>query len=284
MDRNCKIFQDLLPAYIEKITSEETNIFMEEHLKNCEDCRKVYDEMTSDLEKETVKNVEIVKTIKKYKRKIKILKIFIILIILAIILTILGVIGFKFFVVKNALLKNIDNYATGNFRIEEYEESIDKEQNSTITYLGESKLKKVKGGKVLEYWEKNEHYFIDEDSKTYYIVNEEISKNDYLNIPILIIDGMDELIENRKVKNLEVLKFVLFKENLIVRIEPFRSKSYYVIKSSRFGNEIFLDKNTFFAERIVENGKSKEYRTLTSSVSWYQVTKPDLTGYTLVEK
>ena len=37
--KNCKIVQDLLPNYIEKLTSDETNIFIEKHLKECEDCK-----------------------------------------------------------------------------------------------------------------------------------------------------------------------------------------------------------------------------------------------------
>ena len=39
-NKECKIVQDLLPNYIEKLTNEETNKFIEEHLKNCEDCKK----------------------------------------------------------------------------------------------------------------------------------------------------------------------------------------------------------------------------------------------------
>ena len=35
--RDCKIIQDLLPNYIEKLTNEETNNFIEEHLKECID-------------------------------------------------------------------------------------------------------------------------------------------------------------------------------------------------------------------------------------------------------
>mgnify|MGYP005781830921 CR=1 FL=1 len=43
--RDCKIVQDLLPNYIEKLTNEETNAFIEEHLKNCVDCKKLLGNM-----------------------------------------------------------------------------------------------------------------------------------------------------------------------------------------------------------------------------------------------
>ena len=50
-NKECKIVQDLLPNYIEKLTNEETNKFIEEHLKNCEDCKKNYDDMKESLNK-----------------------------------------------------------------------------------------------------------------------------------------------------------------------------------------------------------------------------------------
>ena len=48
-ERDCKIVQDLLPNYIEKLTNEETNKFIEEHLKTCEECKKIYDNMKNIL-------------------------------------------------------------------------------------------------------------------------------------------------------------------------------------------------------------------------------------------
>lgn len=287
MDKNCKIFQDLLPAYIDKLTSEETNAFMEEHLNSCEECKKAYEEMTADIEKDAVKNTEVIKTIKKYKRKIRNLKILIWTAVIAVILVILSWIGFRFYVVRNALVHNIDYDATGfNFRLEEYDESIERYKTHYTTFVGEGALKKVYGDKLLEYWnwELPEHYYIDEDTKTYYIVYEDFYQNIGLNIPICVIDGMYELVQNGKVKNFEVLKFILFTKDLKIQIEPFRSKPYFVIKNDKLNNKIYLDMDTFFAERVVNHGHSKEYRTLTSSVSWYDVSKPDLTGYTLVEK
>ena len=38
--RNCKIVQDLLPNYIDGLTNEETNLFIENHLKECSVCKK----------------------------------------------------------------------------------------------------------------------------------------------------------------------------------------------------------------------------------------------------
>ena len=43
MESKCKIVQDLLPTYIESLTSEETTNFIEEHLNSCNECKKIYD-------------------------------------------------------------------------------------------------------------------------------------------------------------------------------------------------------------------------------------------------
>ena len=38
--KNCKIVQDLLPNYIEKLTNNETNKYIESHLNECSECKK----------------------------------------------------------------------------------------------------------------------------------------------------------------------------------------------------------------------------------------------------
>lgn len=64
----CSIFQDLLPNYIEKLTSDDTNIAIYEHLDTCEDCKKVYEQMVADIgNPEKVPVIEL-KFLKKVKR------------------------------------------------------------------------------------------------------------------------------------------------------------------------------------------------------------------------
>lgn len=40
---------DLLPLYIDQMTSEETNKVIEEHLASCEECQKIYHEMGTNI-------------------------------------------------------------------------------------------------------------------------------------------------------------------------------------------------------------------------------------------
>lgn len=281
---DCKIVEDLLPAYIDSLLSEESKTFVEEHLKTCETCQKSYQGMTSTIQKEEIQNTENIKIIKKYKRKIKILKVLVALFILAILVFFLSHISSQYLIVKNALVRNV-NYsnACGNFRMEEYEESIEKNSEHVTTYFAENKMKKVKGNEVLEYWEGNEHYYIDSKNKTYSIKKENILENNNINIPILVLPEMENLIDDKGIHTISILGF-LFDSNITIQKEAFRAKEYYVIKDTQKGIKIFLDKDTFFAERVVESPQhTTEYRTLTSSVSWYEVTKPDLSSYTLVE-
>lgn len=64
----CSIVQDLLPNYIEKLTSDDTNHAIEQHLDTCEDCKKVYEQMAADIgNTEKVPVIEL-KFLKKVKR------------------------------------------------------------------------------------------------------------------------------------------------------------------------------------------------------------------------
>lgn len=46
---NHSVFKDLVPSYIEHLTSKETNQQMEQHMKQCEDCRQYVKDMQEDL-------------------------------------------------------------------------------------------------------------------------------------------------------------------------------------------------------------------------------------------
>ena len=65
----CEIIRDLLPLYIDGLTSKESNQEIEKHLKNCEECQKYYQEMTGDIDNFSVITNEDVNLIKKIKKK-----------------------------------------------------------------------------------------------------------------------------------------------------------------------------------------------------------------------
>ncbi len=43
---NCNVIQDILTLYIDDSVSDDTKALVEEHLQNCEGCRRLYNELT----------------------------------------------------------------------------------------------------------------------------------------------------------------------------------------------------------------------------------------------
>lgn len=65
--KQCKIIYDLLPNYIDNLTSEETNKYIEEHLEKCPDCLNTLNNMQGEIKLEKIdKNIEI-NALKKVK-------------------------------------------------------------------------------------------------------------------------------------------------------------------------------------------------------------------------
>ena len=70
----CEIIQDLLPSYIDELTSDVTNREVEAHMEGCEQCRNVFRQMKApDIE--TTENEEkeidfLKKTKKKHRRNL----------------------------------------------------------------------------------------------------------------------------------------------------------------------------------------------------------------------
>ena len=91
----CAIVRDLLPLYVDGLTSAETSAAIEEHLKNCEDCRKVLNEMTRALmavKNEQKEEIDYLKKVKKRNHK-KIAAA-----VLAAVLVLIGLLGTKIFI------------------------------------------------------------------------------------------------------------------------------------------------------------------------------------------
>lgn len=67
----CEIIRDLLPNYIEELTSEESNHVIEEHLQTCPDCKKYLEEMQSGITTPEPAEVDIkqINPFKKLKKR-----------------------------------------------------------------------------------------------------------------------------------------------------------------------------------------------------------------------
>ena len=112
--KDCKVVQDLLPNYIEKLTNEETSKYIEAHLKECNECKAMFDNMKKEIKLNINKRDEReVKYIKKFSNKMKRLKF----ILLAIIMVFLIIIGRKAIILKT-MQDNVMKYKDQtNFQI-----------------------------------------------------------------------------------------------------------------------------------------------------------------------
>lgn len=66
----CKIIQDLLPLYCDKLTSDESNEEIEKHLLECETCNEIYEDMCvkEEIDIDIKKTEKDIKPLKKIKR------------------------------------------------------------------------------------------------------------------------------------------------------------------------------------------------------------------------
>ena len=120
--KECKIFRDLFPSYIDGLTNEATNQYIEDHLKECDECKKVLGNMQRELKSSiTLKKSEEVKYIKKFSNRIKTLKTILLVILLIVIMSI----G-RNIVIIVSLNNKISNYASStNYYIKAYNYSAD---------------------------------------------------------------------------------------------------------------------------------------------------------------
>lgn len=68
----CEIIRDLLPSYIDGLTSDESNRAVEEHLYGCEECQELLDQMKQDIRdpQQIEVNKKKIKPFKKVKKMV----------------------------------------------------------------------------------------------------------------------------------------------------------------------------------------------------------------------
>lgn len=69
MKTTCSVIQDLLPNYIDRVTSEETNCLIEKHLEECDECRKEYEAMKLPIDEEVLEDIDFLKKVKRKNKK-----------------------------------------------------------------------------------------------------------------------------------------------------------------------------------------------------------------------
>ncbi len=275
-EKECKLVQDLLPNYIEKLTSEESNKIIEEHLRECPECRKILENMQNDIglkSKEQCKKET--KYMKKYNSKLKILK-FLGLILLIIVLT---------FVINTTRKYIILNDLYNKAKIYEIKEDAD---NYHITQIG---IKKGIISYVEEYAKEDKRirYHSSYSNNEKGSLKREISYKDTKESFELREDGENKTkenitpIEKLVVQNTDMTLDSSFSTAMHSKVEKikFRDKECYLVQQYLW--EYIIEADTGILLRMVseyeEESIIQEYYKEIGNVQDSDVARPDTTGY-----
>lgn len=169
-NRDCKIVQDLLPNYIENLTDEVTNEYIEEHIATCAECAQMLKNMNGDLKLEQINQDHEIKYLDGLRRRVRRT----ILIVALVIMVIAG--GVVGYVYKKSQ-KQVSNYTF--LRMDYIIEKEEAEMEGTLIAVFNERgiCKSVRG--VEPYRE--ERYQSKKDSKDNYTNLKVLNNNIYYN-------------------------------------------------------------------------------------------------------
>ena len=288
MSNKCKIVQDLLPNYIEKVTSEETNDFVEKHLNQCENCTKVYNEMKSNLDIDETYVDEGVEYMKKFNKQVKHLKTWkkVLIIIALIIAVILGIILYRY-----SILIKISNLHKKSNEIKNIHYTYESSDEIITEFWRKDNLIKTEittsGEKRVAFWKNinsKETYMILYKDKKY------LKGPDwYPTVGLPITDFYEDSI-------IEKIKFSI-NPSISLKTINYENKKCYQIKYKQegipFDRESIYEKDTGFLRYSSglaskkqgqgwENTENK-YKYEVNKVTDKDVEKPDLNQYEYIE-
>ena len=118
MKHECHYVRDVLPLYLENMVSAETGAFVEEHLKNCTECAKEFEDMKAGTKAETVSSEtqnrleeEVLKSMQAIRKRFR-KKAFRVGAVIAAVVVTLGVLLHIFPVYRMAYIGLNDFYST----------------------------------------------------------------------------------------------------------------------------------------------------------------------------
>ena len=273
--KDCKIVQDLLPNYIESLTNEETNKFIDEHIKECNECQKTFENMKKDFEANTTKRDEReVKYIKKYSNKMKLLKT-----ILLVIIVIYVIVIARRTIIMTSLSKKVnknqsyDNYYARLYSYQGDTLTITESYNKGKDYLTMF-TRMVNGNEIqkITYYKKdNEQFAVIEAGGKRTVLDSEKMLGGNIAPVTYVSDGF----------------FANLQYALITGIESTycNGKECYIIKGSSY--ERYIDKETGFAVRDIEKSNKEVSRQTDIGVDYdykfnivtdNDIVRPDITG------
>lgn len=288
MKNECKIIQDLLPNYIEKTTSEETNQFLENHIKTCSNCYKIYMDMKEELLiLYGLNDNKEVDYMKKLNKKIKSFKLWKILafIVCSILITLLCIILYRYLMLTRIYNLHLQTNKLTNvyYHAETTLNTVDFWKKDNILKRVENDTNVEKSGTFWRNLNTDEGLLILDSSKIYvYTPSGQPSEN----LPYGFIINYDTILKRLK---LAINPFV------VVKNAKYDNKNCY---SLNFNGNDFFDNTVEFYEKntgllLFESGHSQfinsqesinyeaKYTYKLDVVSDEDVEKPDLSEYEL---
>ena len=251
--KECKIVQDLLPNYIDKLTNEETNTFIEEHLKECDNCNKILADMQKNIELDTSKNnKKEVKYMKKYKTRMFVLKSIILLIVLIFVV----IIGRKVIIISDLQSKANEYVNSKNYHRIIYTYDKDETAKLEVFVLGDKKrvIRTMMIGN-----EKNVTEMFFDGTKTNIYIEKGDKKIAQLNQELIIAESLYNALYT------ENLAYTVFASiPATVNNKEFNGEEcYYITNFNSLYNEskdgIYIDKETGLVLRSVTRTETMTY-------------------------
>ena len=260
----CKVVEDLLFGYVDKTLNNESKKLVENHLKDCKDCKEKLNEILEEnKQNEKIQQREI-NYLKKIKTKSRIKSILIAIGIIILILILLYLI--KFIRISNIMGKAERSLKSQNYYCEKQENSGEDSVSVSKTYYKDGKYKRTNeiysdNGKEListEYGEvgSDERKLVSERDKTVTVYKGDISKilNKEENVKF---DRFP--LEERKMVYANLGKAFL----MSMESDSYDSnKEYYILRykfDKRNTWEVWLDKETGLVIREINRGGSIVY-------------------------
>lgn len=269
MNKNneCKIVEDLLYGFNETVLNKESMEFVNNHLKDCGNCRNKIEEIKSNILKEKQREKEEdeieLSYLSKINKVMRTLKISLIILIVVIVL-LLGSTIFKSnqteYVVKNAYnkleeLQSMDNYILTKREIYIDNNNLYTDDVTTEIYYKNGKYKQVLPGSIF--------FYEDGNNKTTYVyeglkrIEINYGKNCYKGDLFKEESGITGIYNNEKT--------IFQKAAYEVINDTFNGINCYVIRIERENNgykEIWVNKENFLTIRSIERFKAYYRETL----------------------
>ena len=251
MNNECDIVKDLLFSYDEGILSNASNEFVENHLKNCDNCKKILNEIKKqNNDNYNLKEIDFLKKIKKKMNKRNILlaitSMFLIIIIVIVLIYLASYI--RRILIINDLKdkrKEYDNLTNYSYTLETtyksgYSKSVNKYFVKDNEFYAEQKVYFSNGKESIEhaYCDGSTDFFVEVDGQRFISTN----RKEYAIIGDMIPDKLTFIGET--ILPYDIEKIEENSEN---------GKEYYIITTKANNTKYFIEKDTGITVKIIDD-------------------------------